>query len=566
MYVYVCPKSYKFIEYILKNPPEICGNMDVYFKADAYYLTNFIEEYFSKSGASCIPHARFGRFGIWHTHPSNMPFASNIDYETMKKDLISSVKGDTPGVPPINLIASLVNGKPEMTVYIPSFKVEMKKYKVPYMLEDVSMNFSYPKILEDKKYFYHYYFLDVIEDVDPISNHNFYRVRFVEPSKSNIKNSDGVFIGSRVPVHLVPVLIVYYLINKGSSFFILYENDGLYSVRVETYDAYFEEVKPKVGKLSYGYEQRLEKLSEYGFNLSRYHKKYKIALFGAGFLGGNILSLVAKYFGEIVLVDDDIVGDENIGYQEFFTIEDVGLEKSNVLAKKIEELHPQTKVYGIKTTVPDFDEVCSKEIIADIVRWADIIITAFDTIHPRLTLQVLCSKYMKPLIDAGVGVNDLTIRTWLPNTDCACIGCYTLFVGKSHRTVYASNPATSKAAASIITQLCLNIADGKSVPNIIEFDLDKMDLRVNNWKKNTECPFCSEVIKLRILSNKRYIIEGKWNRETRISDFESELMSYSKIKEVRYLMKNEFVDLPKNKNLIYLKFLERYGLRVKVTL
>ncbi len=563
MDVYICHKSFEFIKQALKKPPEVCGNMDVYFKADAYHLTNFIEEYFSRSGASCIPQARFGKFGVWHTHPDNMPYASGTDIETMRRDLLSSINADTPGVPPLSLIASLVNGKPEITVYIPTFRIEMDKARMPYMLDDTPTDFWYPEIIKDKKYFYHYLFLEVEESTDAITGNVYYRIRFIQPFSSNVGDSDGIFIGSRVPAHLIPVLIVYYLKRKGSDFFILFENDGLYKVKVKSYNEDFVEVKPKVGQPDYGYEQRLKKLEESGFKLDKY-KNCKIALFGAGFLGGNILSSLAKYFGEIVLVDDDIVGNENVGYQEFFSAEDVGLEKVNVLARKIEELHPQTKVYGVKARVPNFDEE-DGTVIDKIVRWADIVVTAFDTIFPRLTLQMLCSKYSKPFVDAGVGTNDLTVKTWLPNSDYSCIGCYALFIGKSRRVVYASNPATSRIASSIITQICLNIVDGREVPNIIEFNLSKMSLTTNNWKRNPECPFCSDRLKLKIASDNGYTIEKEWSKETKISEFENELKSCFRIKDVRYLMKGKFVDLPKDKNLVYLKVLERNGLSIVVT-
>jgi len=262
-----------------------------------------------------------------------------------------------------------------------------------------------------------------------------------------VKDSDGIFIGS------------------------------LFKILLKDYKEKIIEAKVGISSPKFGYEQRLKPISEH-LSLEKL-RECKIALFGAGFLGTQIAGALAKYFGEIAVVDDDFVGYENIGYQEYYTLEDVDMEKVHALSKKLENMHPQVKMYGIRTHVPNFDEGLPK-VIEEIVNWADYIITSFDIINP-LTLQVACSKYSKPLIDAGVGIHDGTISVWLPETNYSCIGCHAYGIKSApSRTVYSSDPAIAEQIAPIITEICKKIVKGENVDNRIDIDLKDFSVKKYN--------------------------------------------------------------------------------------
>lgn len=190
----------------------------------------------------------------------------------------------------------------------------------------------------EKKFTYHALLFKAEEKLD----------EFLTLNKSNVKGSDGISIGSKVPAHVIPVLILYFAKHSGrNSFLVLEENEGLFKILLKDYKEKIIEAKVGISSPKFGYEQRLKPISEH-LSLEKL-RECRIALFGAGFLGTQIAGALAKYFGEIAVVDDDFVGYENIGYQEYYTLEDVDMEKVHALSKKLENMHPQVKMYGIRT-------------------------------------------------------------------------------------------------------------------------------------------------------------------------------------------------------------------------
>ena len=225
----------------------------------------------------------------------------------------------------------------------------------------------------EKKFTYHALLFKAEEKLDELVGKSYYEIQeFLTLNKSNVKDSDGIFIGSKVPAHVIPVLILYFAKHSGrNSFLVLEENEGLFKILLKDYKEKIIEAKVGISSPKFGYERRLKPISEH-LSLEKL-RECRIALFGAGFLGTQIAGALAKYFREIAVVDDDFVGYENIGYQEYYTLEDVDMEKVHALSKKLENMHPQVKMYGIRTHVPNFDEGLPK-VIEEIVNWADYII------------------------------------------------------------------------------------------------------------------------------------------------------------------------------------------------
>lgn len=568
--VFIDYSGYEFIRAMLKKPPETCGNMSVDFVAGSYYLSDFREEYFSKSHGSCTPVSSLGG-GVWHTHPENMSKASGRDIETMKRDLASVINTDVPGVPPLNLIASLSNGNPVLTAYIPTFELEVYEKRAYHLWNTSPLKFSAPpwiKKHDEKKFEYHFLLLNVEEKLDGLTGKTYYEIQETLPvRKSEVKNADGIFIGSKVPAHVIPLLIVYFAEHSGKKNFLVFrENEGMVNISLSDYKEKIIEREVKISSPEFGYEERLKQIS--GINLQK-AREWRIALFGAGFLGTQIAGALSKYFGEIVIVDDDFVGYENVGYQEYYTPDDAGVEKAYALARKLENIHPQVKIYGIRAEVPNFDAGLPK-IIEEIVRWANCVVTAFDTIHPRLTLQVACSKYSKPLVDAGAGIHDGTVRIWLPETKYHCIGCYTYFNPKPiGRNVYASDPAVARLISSIIARICIKLAEKREVPNVVDINLEELSITSNNWEKNDECSFCSKKVKFVIDLGGYAKLITECDREMTVYEFERNLMSLlGKDIRINYISKttSSAISVPKNSNLILLKILERQELEIHVSL
>ncbi len=93
-------------------------------------------------------------------------------------------------------------------------------------------------------------------------------------------------------------------------------------------------------------------------------------------------------------------------------------------------------------------------MVEEIIRWSDAVITTFDTLPPRLVVQLACNKYNKPLMDLAVGgPQDAEIRIWARRNK-ACIACYVsgitgLSKQGSRRAIYASDPRIADLVADI---------------------------------------------------------------------------------------------------------------------
>ncbi len=99
------------------------------------------------------------------------------------------------------------------------------------------------------------------------------------------------------------------------------------------------------------------------------------------------------------------------------------------------------------------------QLIDDVVSRSDLVITSFDTLEPRLTVQLAAAKHGRSLIDVAVGVNDGEIRIWYPGSELACLGCYIVqkpseIVGRS---IYVSKPHLAAVLAGLAVEEALNI-------------------------------------------------------------------------------------------------------------
>ena len=89
--------------------------------------------------------------------------------------------------------------------------------------------------------------------MDELAGKSYYEIQeFLTLNKSNVKDSDGIFIGSKVPVHVIPVLILYFAKHSGrNSFLVLEENEGLFKILLKDYNCLlYTSPSPRDGLLS----------------------------------------------------------------------------------------------------------------------------------------------------------------------------------------------------------------------------------------------------------------------------------------------------------------------------
>ena len=567
--VYIDISAFEKLVQFAVEPPEVCGALKVrYYQSGFYGVLDFKRQEIEKSGGHCIPIASVGWFGLWHTHPPGFHVASSIDSNTMLADLESSTKGDTPGFPPVHLIAAksssaayvtrMPNQSIAVSTYFPTYKLEWRleraKASKDLYIATAGLGVALRKHIAEASSVGD--LAQFVNDSDGRRMYNFAAIKvqkdkekdkylvadFYPLTRENAEKADGVFIGASVPPHVVPVIIKFYIEKTGRNSLYAYFEDfedlhGLYKIDVNKAVPEILTGEVKVLDLRFGVGNRLIRLRESGIDLLGMRGR-KITLFGVGFIGTRVLARLSKLFDEITVVDFDYVGEENINYQELYTPDDVGAVKVVASVRRALQSAPLARIYIIEDEIPVYPEP-SSELVEDVIRWSDVVITTFDSFKPRLTVQLACNKLGKPLIDVGVGPKDADINVWYKR-EKACIGCYTTgAITVPSRTVYASDPRIADLAADIVAVYVEKILLGKDVPTLTTVDTN-LTIKTYDFPKNPECHICNFEVATQIGVLKPWEKIGKALRLKRDKEI-LELKGDETVSYLKYLEKNGYV-------------------------
>ncbi|MDY7396212.1 HesA/MoeB/ThiF family protein [Aureibaculum sp. 2210JD6-5] len=133
-------------------------------------------------------------------------------------------------------------------------------------------------------------------------------------------------------------------------------------------------------------------LSEIGEEGQQKLQQTSVLIVGCGGLGNTVAtSLAGSGIGTIHLLDFDTVDISNLHRQLFFTLEDVGKPKVEVLGNYLRKIAPFTDVFEHKLTV-------NKKNIFELISKADYILDCTDSLPTKYLLNDACVLKNKPLI------------------------------------------------------------------------------------------------------------------------------------------------------------------------
>jgi len=204
---------------------------------------------------------------------------------------------------------------------------------------------------------------------------------------------------------------------------------------------------------------------------------------GCGTLGSRIaLNLGKLGFGRLILVDDDKVEEENIGYQEYGQ-QDIGQPKVEALKKRIENDHPWIKVKSHGIHVPAFGDPIltfnsvpgnTENIIKEAFKESDCIVASFDKVEPRLTFLALSIIYSKPIVFTSAWSSDRShhgiIQIW--REGLACPICYSIYTLRSEDYPYVAHPFISTFIASYTSLIVEYLVRNLDVEAYIKIELN----------------------------------------------------------------------------------------------
>jgi molybdopterin/thiamine biosynthesis adenylyltransferase len=136
----------------------------------------------------------------------------------------------------------------------------------------------------------------------------------------------------------------------------------------------------------------------------------RVLVIGAGALGNEILKNLALLgFGNIVVVDMDVIDATNLSRSILYRSTDLGKRKVDVAAEATKNIFPEASVHPINANVVH-------GLGLGLFGWADIVLAGLDNREARLWINRACWKMNRPWIDGAIeGINGVA-RVFARNT------------------------------------------------------------------------------------------------------------------------------------------------------
>jgi hypothetical protein len=193
----------------------------------------------------------------------------------------------------------------------------------------------------------------------------------------------------------------------------------------------------------------------------------RVLLVGAGNVGSHVALFLSRLPLEIVIVDDDVVGPENLGYQVFSKAY-AGRGKAEGLASTLRDLGSWAKLTPLKLSVPAAEGVAAKtpgslealEALLGVIRESDLVVDALDDSRFRLTVWLASAMAGgKPVISAAYGLSMITV-VGSPDSLKAGWWCYWKPEGGPLRASYAADPLGGGIVGSLAAIAALRLLLG----------------------------------------------------------------------------------------------------------
>lgn len=125
-------------------------------------------------------------------------------------------------------------------------------------------------------------------------------------------------------------------------------------------------------------------------------RQAKIAVVGAGGLGGTVIELLARIgVGRLIIIDGDVFSEDNLNRQLLCTERNIGKNKAMAAAGRVREINSAVEVTCRQFFLDD-------ENVDSLVAGCNVVIDALDNIPVRLLLQEAARRLKMPLVHGAV--------------------------------------------------------------------------------------------------------------------------------------------------------------------
>jgi len=230
-------------------------------------------------------------------------------------------------------------------------------------------------------------------------------------------------------------------------------------------------------------------LEEIGFTGMEYLRNAKICVVGAGGIGNPVVTLLAAMgIGNLKLVDRDVVEISNLHRQHLYTEDDLGKVKVEAAVDRLRKINSAANIEAIPISV-------TKYTADRVVRDADVVIDALDSVDARYALNDACIKHDIPFIYAGALGTVGSVCTILPKRS-ACLRCIFPALSEDNMPTCGTegvHPSILYIVGSIQVSEAIKIITHQQpslVNRLMYIDLNDLSFEKIQMFRQQECPSC----------------------------------------------------------------------------
>ena len=220
----------------------------------------------------------------------------------------------------------------------------------------------------------------------------------------------------------------------------------------------------------------------------------KVAVVGLGGLGTfECLLLALAGVGEITVVDDDVVGVENLHRTPLYSLEDVGQPKVSVVKTKLEKLNTHLKVITLRERIL---EGLLERTLGNI----DCIVDGLDNFETRKAVNKYSVERRIPYIYSGVQAFDGNVSVFDP-PETACLECIMPDLSCGALDFLPACSALGVigvsvgTVASVASTECIKLLLGMNSQlrgKLLTIDLRRPDFSLIDIQRRLDCPVCGQ--------------------------------------------------------------------------
>jgi len=137
--------------------------------------------------------------------------------------------------------------------------------------------------------------------------------------------------------------------------------------------------------------------------------KSRVAVIGAGGLGGQVILLLARMgIGTLVVVDYDVFDETNLNRQALSSMETIGKPKPEAAAATVSSINPGVKVIPFQVKL---DSSNAPEILTG----SNVVVDALDNVQDRFVLERTTKKLGIPLVHGALAGFEGQVMTIFPD-------------------------------------------------------------------------------------------------------------------------------------------------------